>query len=64
MAYIATLPDEPATITRGVFMAPYDTGWRAVLELEGEVYDLGMFGNFAEAGEAYLKTKHLLEGTG
>ena len=64
MAYIATLPDEACTVYRGIFQEPFREGWRAVLEVDEEVFDLGLFGNFAEAGEAYLKTKHLLEGMG
>ena len=61
MPYIAMMPDEPCTVFRGVFQEPFREGWRAVLEVDGELFDLGLFGNFAEAGEAYLKTKHLLE---
>jgi len=60
--YIEPLLDEPCAIFRGVFQEPYCDGWCAVLEVGEEVFDLGRFGSFAAAGEAYLKAKHLLEG--
>lgn len=62
--FIEKLPDDPVVYYKGVFQYPWDEAWYAVLEVDGEAYDLGKFGNFAEAGAAYLKAKQALEEVG
>lgn len=59
--YIDTLPEEACAYTRGIWQDPFTSYWQAVVEVDGEAYDLGRFGSFAEAGAAYLKTKQALE---
>ena len=59
--YIEPLDDEPCAVTQGVWKDPFTSFWNAVVEVDGEVFDLGRFGNFVEAGERYLAVKKALE---
>lgn len=53
--YIQETTAKPAEAREGLWKEPWNSYWECSLIFGGVVYDLGRFGNGAEAGIAYAK---------
>lgn len=53
--YIEPTDQDPSEKREGIWREPWNTYWEAWLIYGDVVYDLGRFGNSAEAGIAYAK---------
>jgi len=53
--YIEALDKDAGEAREGIWREPWNSYWECWLIFDGVVYDLGRFGNGAEAGIAYAK---------